>query len=403
MTGIPVPLGAGLPWGLELDASARFVRTRLEAEVDVLRTAAASLGRSPALDVPTAVQTFVDDVIAATQGFSAGGRDWSTWGDAWRDAYRASVLFPTADSEAAARLLSELDSLNSALAADGRAPITDAPLFSEGPLTREEFGALTGGAPYGLSALSPAPYVFQSGDVDVVLHYGLLGQAKGAAAPDSSESAVGGAGLRVSAGARIPLAAQADPDLPLATAPGDGVFATLAGADGWYSSGPWSLSGTVRTVFNGSRDVVRRVGPVDQFFIGRDSRLGLSWTPGSRVFAHLRASFQAAGPLRLELGYTFDRRGEDDYELLGSAPVLDGNTAFPTPTLFSDPTLLEAGTDGTVHWLRGGFRWVPQEAGAFGISLDIGAPMSGQVPRAYEWTELRLRIYRALRIGSLFG
>jgi hypothetical protein len=396
-TRVPVTLRAGLPWGIELEATARFVRTRLEAETRLLPEAPGTLGRSPALDDASAVQTFVDDVIAATEGFSAGGRDWSAWGAAWRAAYRASVLFPTADSEAATQLLAELDSLNSALVADGRTPVSGSPLFAQGALTADDFGSLAGGAPYGLAAFSPTPYVFETGDVDVVLHYGLVGEAR---VPEGGDALppTDGSGLRVSGGARIPLAAQSNPDLPFSTAAGDGVFATLAGADGWISSGPWSLSGTVRTVFSGSRDVVRRIGPVEQVFLGRDSRVGLSWTPGSRVFAHLRAGFRPAGPLRLELGYTLDRRGEDDYELVGSVPVLDGTTAFPTPALFTDPALLEAGTGGTVHWLLGGVRWVPRERGAFGVAFDVGAPVSGDLPRAYEWTELRLRVYRAIRL-----
>ncbi len=408
-TRVPVTLRAGLPWGLEMEATARFVRTRLEADVEFLPDAAASLGRSPAIDDATAVQTFVDDVVAATQGFSADGRDWTDWGESWRAAYRASVLFPTVDSEAATRLLAELDSLNSALVADGRDPITGSPLFAEAPLARDQFGALTTGAPYGLAPFDPAPFVFEAGDLDVVLHYGLLGEARagnageavpGATAAPSESASV--RGLRVSGGARIPLAAQANPDLPFATAAGDGVFAVLAGADGWLASGPWALSATARTVFNGSRDVVRRVGPVEQLFVGRDSRLGLTWTPGSRIFAHLRGEFRPAGPLRLEVGYTFDRRGDDDYELIGAEPQVGGTSAFPTPILFTDPAQLESGTGGTVHWLRGGFRWVPRERGAFGVSIDVGAPVAGDVPRGYEWTELRLRVYRAFRLGGLF-
>jgi hypothetical protein len=396
-TEVPVTVRAGLPFGLELEATARFVRTRLEAEARLLPESAGSLGRSPAIDDATAVQTFVDDVISATEGFSAGGRDWSTWGAAWRAAYRASVLFPTIDSEAATSLLSQLDSLNAALVADGRDPVSGSPLFAGAPLTADEFAALAGGAPYGLSPLAPAPYVFETGDVDVVLHYGLLGDARGGAMIDADPTS-DGSGLRISGGARIPLAAQSNPDLPFSTAPGDGVFATLVGADGWIGSGSWSLSGTLRTEFSGSREVIRRIGPVDQVFIGRDSRVGLSWTPGSRIFSHIRAAFTPAGPLRLEVGYTFDRRGEDDYELLGAVPELDGTTAFPTPTLFTDPTLLESGTGGTVHWLRGGARWVPREQGAFGISFDVGMPVSGELPRSYEWTELRLRIYRSIRL-----
>lgn len=401
-TRLPLTLRAGLPWGLELEATGVFVRTRLEAESRFLPEAGATLGRSPALDDPTAVQTFVDEVIAATAGFSTGGRDWAAWGEAWRAAYRASVLFPTSGSGAATRLLQELDALNSALVADGRSPVSAMPLFAPEALTPDGFRSLGPGAPYGLAPLDAAPYVWSNGDVDVVLHYGLLGRARTDAATDANPGATEGHGLRVSGGVRLPVAQQADPDLPFSTAAGNGVFATLAGAEGWIETGPWSLSGAVRTVLQGSRDVVRRIGPVERVFVGRDSRVGLSWTPGSRTVAHVRAGFRPAGPLRLELGYTLDRRGEDDYELLGAAPELDGTTAFPTPLLFADPALLEAGTGGTVHWLRGGFRWVPRERGAFGVSLDVGAPISGELERAYEWTELRLRLYRAVRLGALF-
>ncbi|HKK93618.1 MAG TPA: hypothetical protein VJ925_09295, partial [Longimicrobiales bacterium] len=155
-------------------------------------------------------------------------------------------------------------------------------------------------------------------------------------------------------------------------------------------------------VLNGSKDVVRRIGPVGTIFLGRESRTALTWTPGRRIFGHARLEFQPAGPLRLSVGYTFDQRGEDAYERLGAVPDVDPSVPFPSPPAFSDPALLEAGTGGTVQWLRGGVRWVPRERGAFGIDLDVGVPVTGDIPRAYEFTELRFRMYRAIRLSALF-
>ncbi len=397
-TRLPLTVRAGLPWGLELEATARFVRTRLEADRRLLQAPDATLGRSPALDDATLVQEFVDEVVAATDGFSAEGRDWDAWGAAWRAAYRASVLFPISDSEAATQLIQDLETLNAALTAAGRAPVSRAPLFAAGALSGEQLDGLLAGAPYGLTPFAPVPFLWRNGDIDVVLHRGLLGDARHGASGDSTA----GHGLRASGGVRLPVASQADPDLPFSTAAGNGVFAVLLGANGWLTSGPWTLSGSLRSVLNGSKDVVRRIGPVGTIFLGRESRTALTWTPGRRIFGHARLEFQPAGPLRLSVGYTFDQRGEDTYERLGSIPEADPTVAFPSPPAFSDPALLEAGTGGTIQWLRGGVRWVPRERGAFGIDLDVGVPVTGEIPRAYEFTELRFRVYRAIRLGALF-
>jgi len=397
-TRMPLTLRAGLPWGLEVEATARFVRTRLEAETRLLPNADATLGRSPAIDDAALVQGFVDEVVAATEGFSSDGRDWESWGEAWRAAYRASALFPTSSSEAATRIRADLDTLNAALSAAGRAPVGSSPVFAPAPLTPDEFGGLLAGSPYGLTPFDPVPFLWRNGDVDLVLHRGLLGDARHAAASDSST----GHGLRVSAGVRVPVASQADPDLPFTTAAGNGVFAVLAGANGWITSGPWTLSGSLRSVFHGSKDVVRRIGPVETVFLGRSSRTSLTWTPGRRTFGHARLEFQPAGPLRLAIGYTFDQRGEDRYRRLGPVPQIDPTIAFPAPQAFGDPAILENGTGGAIQWLRGGVRWVPRARGDFGIDLDVGVPVSGELPRVYEFTELRLRIYRAVRLGALF-
>jgi len=390
-TRVPLTLRAGMPWGLELEATMRFVRTRLEADTRLLSSASATLGRSPALDDPTPVQEFVDEVVAATAGFSAGGRDWEAWGEAWRAAYRASVLFPATGSDAATRLLGELDALNTALAADGRAPVGRSPLFAAVPLTPEGYLGLTSGAPYGLTSFEAAPFLWRNGDVDVVLHRRLGGA-------DANRPWA----LRASGGVRIPVAQQVDPDLPFSTAAGPGVIAALIGADGWYERGRLTASGSLRATFNGSREVAARIGPVDQVFIGRDSRTGVNWTPGARILGHLRGEFAPSGSLRLEAGYSFDLRMDDSYERLGPVPDLDGTQAFPSPPFYGDATLLGEGTGGAVHWARGGVRWVPSSPGAFGISLDVSAPVAGEIPRSFEWTELRLRVHRTLNLSGLF-
>ncbi len=391
-TRIPLTIRAGLPWQLELEATMRFVRTRLEADTRLLAATEATLGRSPALDDPTPVQTFVDEVVSATSGFSAGGRDWEAWGAAWRSAYRASVLFPSADSDAATRLLAELDALNTALAADGRTPVVATPLFATAPLTADGYLGLPSGAPYGITPFEAAPFLWRNGDVDVVLHRQV-----------ASREGVAPWALRASAGLRIPVAQQVDPDLPFATAAGAGVLAALVGAEGWYGAGRFAASGSVRATFNGSRDVASRIGPVDQAYLGLDSRTGLSWTPGSRVLGHLRAEFTPAGPLRLEAGYSFDLRGDDSFTRLGPIPEFDEGQALPTPVFYGDASILGQGTGGTVHWARGGIRWVPSSPGAFGVSLDVGAPIAGNVPRGYEWTELRLRVHRTIDLARILN
>jgi len=137
--------------------------------------------------------------------------------------------------------------------------------------------------------------------------------------------------------------------------------------------------------------------------VGRDSRTGLSWTPGTRVLGHLRAEFAPAGSLRLEAGYSFDLRTDDSYERLGPIPEFDPLQAFPTPLFYGDASLLGEGTGGSIHWVRGGVRWAPTSPGAFGISLDVGAPFAGDRPRGYEWTELRLRVHRTVDLPKLFG
>jgi len=390
---VPLTLRAGLPWGFELEGTMRFVRTRLEADTRLLVSPEATLGRSPALDDPTRVQEFVDEVVAATEGFSAGGRDWAAWAEGWRSAYRASVLFPATGSPAAGQLQAELEALNSALAGDGRAEVTRTPLFAETPLDPEAYLALTTGEPYGLTRFDAAPYLWRNGDVDVVLHRGLLSTG-----PDSAPTW----SLRASGGVRLPVAQQADPDLLFSTAAGNGVFAALAGVDGHLDRGPLTLSGSLRATLHGSTEVVRRIAPVEEVLVGRQSRTGVSWTPGTLVLGQLRAELRPAGPLRLEIGYTLDLRGDDSYERLGPVPAIDATQAFPTPPFYGDASLLGEGTGGTAHWLRGGVRWLPVTDGSFGVAFDVGAPVAGEIPRAYEWTEVRLRVHRTIRLSSLF-
>jgi len=180
------------------------------------------------------------------------------------------------------------------------------------------------------------------------------------------------------------------------------VLATLLGADGWYERGRVTASGSLRATFNGSREVAARIGPVDQVYLGRDNRTGLDWTPGTRILGHLRGEFAPAGSLRLEVGYSFDLRADDSYERLGGIPQIDGTQAFPAPPIFRDASLLGEGTGGTVHWARAGVRWVPSSPSAFGISFDVAAPVAGEVPRGFEWTELRLRAHRTLNLSTIF-
>lgn len=389
-TELPLTLRAGLPWGFEMEATMRFVRPRLEADTRLIVDPGATLGRSPALDETSAVQTFVDEILTATEGFSADGRDWGTWGASWLAAYRASVLFPVEGSAAATQLLDELATLNAALVADGRTPVAGSPLFAAVPLDTEGFRQLTAGAPYGLLAFSDAPYIWRNGDVDVVIHRGLLGAAR--------RGGDGAAyGVRASGGVRLPFAQQADPDLPFAGAAGAGVFAVLAGGDGWVERGNVTLHGTLRATLNGSREVVRRIGPVEDVFIGSSSRTGLEWTPGRRILGHLRAEYRPAGSLRLGVGWTFDRRGEDTYDRLGPPQELAEGTAFPEPAFFTDPALLELGTGGTAQIIRGGFRWEPI-GGGFGVSVDVARPVGGAADRLFDTTELRLRGYRTLTL-----
>ncbi|MDT8368077.1 MAG: hypothetical protein RQ745_02640 [Longimicrobiales bacterium] len=397
-THLPLTVRAGLPWGLEVEATVRFVRTRLEADSRLLPAAGATLGRSPALDNPSAVQGFVDEVRAATQGFTAGGRDWEAWGAAWTAAYRASPLFPTAGSAAASQLLAELDGLNAALADAGRNVVAASPLFAAAALTPGEHLGITTGAPFGLIPFENAPFEWSTGDADLILRYGAFGDARQDRAPGDSI----GRGIVLTGGVRIPLADQENPDLPFATAAGNGVAAALLGGEGWIEGEKWAATGSLRTTLHGSTDVVRRIAPRDVVFIGRDSRTDLSWTPGMQLLGQLRLEFTPAGPLRLSLGYTLDHRGEDSFERLGPVPEFSENFAFPAPPFFSDPDILEEGTGGTVHWVRGGARWSPGKDGGFGISFDVGTPVSGEIPRALEWTEIRFRAHRAVSLSGIF-
>jgi hypothetical protein len=388
-TELPLTLRVGLPWGFELEGTMRFVRPRLEAESRLLAAPGATLGRSPALDETSAVQGFVDEVLSATEGFSAGGRDWEAWGANWLAAYRASVLFPVQGTETANRLLDELATLNGALVDAGRAPVASSPLFAAAPLDDAGFRQLTSAAPYGLLPFAAAPFIWRNGDVDVVLHRGLLGAATHAGAEATW-------GVRGSGGVRLPFAQQADPDLPFSAAAGAGVFAVLAGGDAWIDRGDFTLHGTLRATVHGTRDVVRRIAPADEVFVGSSSRTGLEWTPGTRLLGHLRAEYRPAGSLHLGIGWTVDRRGEDTYARLGPPQDLALGTAFPEPPFFTDPALLAMGTGGTAQIVRGGFRWAPL-GGGFGVSVDVARPVGGAADRLFETTELRLRGYRTLK------
>jgi hypothetical protein len=84
------------------------------------------------------------------------------------------------------------------------------------------------------------------------------------------------------------------------------------------------------------------------------NRATVEWTPGSYLQLELAPRYHFSDELALTAGYRLYSKGADEFVRVSPAPEPDDTSPLPSPPLYTDVSLLEEGTEETLHELGGG-------------------------------------------------
>jgi len=424
-TRLPIRLDLGIRDWLTIGLNVPLVQSRTEVAFSFRAdTTNANLGVSPAIRAPGQVLAFVgdvqaralaartraDEVCAAQPGSPAcqAALQVSQTGErilaGFVSAYGASPFFPLADTPTAAALVDRVGAFNSGLVELGLDPLASQPLFAQAPLTRGDIDLLMGDPAVGLNTVPLADRIglWQLGDIEIQAVFRLL--------EGGSDVAVAGGTLlgfayQVGAGVLVRLGTGSgdDPDIFLDLAGGDGqtdlegrVFANVR-------SGRFGLWNDLRYGVQRPTTVLRRIGPSDLVFVPAANRAMVRWTPGNYLQLELVPRYHVTDAIAFTLGYRMFTKGEDAYERISAPIVTNGEGPFPTPPIYTDVSLLEVGTDRTLHELGGGIVFSTLGAAREGrarlpfearLGVHWGVVGSGMAPAGVR-ALVGLRVFRA--------
>jgi hypothetical protein len=125
----------------------------------------------------------------------------------------------------------------------------------------------------------------------------------------------------------------------------------------------------------------------------------LEWTPGDALALEVRPSVALADPLWIEVRYRFRSQEEGSFERVEALPEVAPLIPFPEGDLRFPGSVLNSGTETTLHTLAGGLRFQPPN-GQFPVEVwaHVSFSLAGRGGQALRETRAEFggRLYYGL-------